>query len=61
MGHTGEGHKEFVQKNKATTSLSVYHGLQHSTVLKSLDYGIRLLGINSQIDLSLTCSQCQVA
>lgn len=26
MGHTEEGHKEFVQKNEGTTSASVYTG-----------------------------------
>lgn len=48
MGHTGEGHKEFVQKSEGTMDLSYMQGMPYSTVFRSLGSGTRLPGIDSQ-------------
>lgn len=36
MGHSGEGHRKFVQKNEGTTYSSIIQGMRYSTVPKSL-------------------------
>lgn len=49
MGHTEEGHKEFVQKNEGTTFIYLYkQGVWDSTELRGLGSEPRLPGINSQ-------------